>query len=91
MYVGASNAERGEQLRNLELLLAGYAIAIARHDVQEPVKDFPRAFADYLSMRFGWSAAAGPVAAIRDAAQDDEAAWQKFWTLVEEFRKSVTL
>lgn len=89
MYVGASNAERGTQLRNLEMLLGGYALAVQQHDLQEPVKDFPREFAAFLHKRFGWSAEAGPVAAIRDASQDDEDAWQKFWALTKEFRKSI--
>lgn len=89
MYVGASNSERGEQLRNLELLLHGYAIAVDSHGLSEPVQDFPKAFAEYLYKRFEWSASAGPVAAIKDAAKSDEDAWQMFWKLVKDFRNSL--
>jgi hypothetical protein len=89
MFVGASDVERGEQLRNLEMILNGYALAVHHHHLQEPVTDFPRQFATYLSDRFGWSAAAGPIAAVRDASSNDEEAWNTFWRLVSEFRASL--
>ena len=90
MYVGASNDQRGAQLRNLELILHGYAIALDRHQVRERVVDFPREFSKYLHTRFGWSAACGPVAAVRGAAESDEVAWEMFWQLVTDFRASVS-
>lgn len=89
MYVGGSDGERGEQLRNLELLLHGYSIALGYHQVQERVKDFPRAFSNYLHTRFGWSTACGPVAAVRDASETDDEAWEIFWRLVGEFQVSL--
>lgn len=85
MFVGASNADRGQQLKNIELLLNGYALAVKSHDLNQDI-DFPREFGAYLHERFGWSASAGPVAAVRDAAKSDDDAWQSFWVLVEEFR-----
>jgi len=88
MYVGSTDGQRDEQLRNLEMLLNGYSLALRGHRIQERVSDFPREFMNYLHGRFGWSTACGPVAAIREAAgQDDE--WEMFWRLVAEFRTAV--
>jgi hypothetical protein len=89
MFVGGEASNRGDQLWNLELLLHGYALAIQAHQIEEPVKDFPREFAGYLQHKYNWSVAAGPIAAIREAAPDDEEAWKMFWRLVEEYRKSL--
>jgi hypothetical protein len=36
MYVGLDASDRAGQLRNLELLLAGYAMALDRHGIVEP-------------------------------------------------------
>jgi hypothetical protein len=86
LYVGGDGSNRGAMLQRIELLLHGYALAIQQHRLDEPVKDFPREFAEYLRTQYDWSAAAGPVAAICDAAKDDREAWEMFWRLVREFR-----
>ena len=36
MYVGYSDRERGQQLRNLELFLVGYSVACELHGVDQP-------------------------------------------------------
>jgi len=90
MYVGSSDSQRGEQLRNLELLLHGYSMALGCHQIREPVSDFPREFSHYLRGRFGWSTACGPAAAVRDASDTDDEAWEMFWRLVAEFRASLS-
>ena len=89
MYVGEDDASRGNQLRNLELLLHGYALAVRLHGLDEPVKNLPHEFAEYLRAKHDWSAAAGPVAAIREASGSDEEAWEVFWTLLDEYRGSL--
>jgi hypothetical protein len=88
MYLG-SNAQ-GEQLRNLELLVSGYTLALQRHGIRERVADFSRDFAKYLHDRFDWGVSCGPVAAVRDASKNEEETWSTFWKLVQEFRTSLT-
>ena len=89
MYVGWSESERRLQLQNLEMFMAGYTVAVHVHGIDEPVKDFLREFSRYLWVKYEWSVSCGPIAAIRDACQSDEEAWEKFWTLVRDFRASL--
>jgi hypothetical protein len=88
MFVGGTDLERGAQLRELEVLLIGYGLAVQRHGLEEPGKDFVRRFARYLMERHGWSASCGPIAAIRANAGSDDEAWDLFWRLVDEFKRS---
>jgi hypothetical protein len=87
MYTGGQT--RRVQLQNIEQLLHGYAIALLNHDIDEPAKNFNREFGYYLERTRDWSTSCGPVAAVFDAIADDEAAWSKYWELVEEFRQSL--
>lgn len=89
MYVGGSNEERGEQLRNLDWLLNGYALAVEHHGIQDSPRDFPRQFAEFLHAKHGWSTASGPVAAIRSNTKSDMEAWEQFFINAEEFRRTL--
>jgi hypothetical protein len=89
MYVGHDESKRAMQLRNLELLMAGYWMALYNHNIKEPVLDFNREFAHYLYETRGWSASCGPVAAIREATKNQKEAWELFWQLIDEFRSTV--
>jgi hypothetical protein len=86
LYVGYSDAERGDQLLALETLIRGYAQAIHHHGIRDPGWDAYAAFPGYLQERFGWSMSCGPIAAIRSASAGDEDAWKRFWALLWEFR-----
>ena len=88
MYVGGDASHRVAQLQSLEMLLFGYSLAVRAHNIDEPVKDFPREFAEYLGRKYAWSAACGPIAAILEVAASDTEAWEMFWRLVKEFRAS---
>jgi hypothetical protein len=88
IYLGGDTKQRILQLQNLELLLAGYALALRAHNLDETVEDFVRDFGEYLRRTRGWSASCGPVAAIRDAVGSDSGAWELFWRLVKEYRAS---
>jgi hypothetical protein len=90
MFLGWSSAERGAQLRDLEILLMGYGHAIERHGIEEPGRTFLRSFSQFLHERYEWSKSLGPIAAIREHAKDDEQAWQLLWTLIREFRGTMT-
>jgi hypothetical protein len=89
MYVGLDPYHRLGQLRNLELLLHGYAHALSAYDLHEEVENFCAAFMQYLHETRGWETACGPTAAIRDAVENDDQAWEMFWSLVDEFREAV--
>src|SRR5262245_16586861 len=85
-YVGESNAERAKQLYNLDMLLARYGLALEQHGIEERVSSFHGEFGTYLRRRFAWSMSCGPIAAVRNASRDDDEAWERLWTLIEEFR-----
>jgi len=87
MYLGGSGPK--DLLIGLELFLSGYEAAISHHSVDDaPGKQFMREFGEYLSAKYDWSMSCGPIAAIRDAAANDEDAWKMFWKLVNEYRRS---
>jgi hypothetical protein len=86
-YLSAGELARGEQLRELAILLDGYALALHLHQIPAQIVDFRAAFAEFLAGDRGWDTRFGPYAAIRAHAASDDAAWSLFWTLIEEFRK----
>jgi hypothetical protein len=88
MYVGFSDEERGAQLLGLEMLIAGYSLAVYQHRLNDPGWLAYASFPDYLQERFDWSMSCGPIRAIRDACGTDHEAWNRFWDLLREFRAS---
>lgn len=88
MYVGWDESRRALQLQALVDLLNGYHLALRQHGIHEPVANFSREFGEYLWETREWSASRGPIAAIREAAKNDEEAWELLWSLVDEFRRS---
>jgi hypothetical protein len=87
MYAGGDTHRA--QLDDIEQLLNGYTLALGEHDLTEVATDFNKEFAAYLWRTREWSASCGPVAAVFDAVADDEASWNKYWELVEEFKRSL--
>jgi hypothetical protein len=84
--VGGSNDQRGKQLGNLEMLIAGYALAVYHHGLRDPGFDAYAGFPEFLRDRFGWSMSCGPIAAVRQVSLSDDDAWTRFWDLLWEFR-----
>lgn len=91
MYLGAEEAGRPQQLRNLEVMLYGYSEALHQHQLEEPGRDFVRGFGEYLRSRFGWSMSVGPVEAVLARAESDEEAWNSFWRLISDYRSRLTV
>lgn len=89
MFLGGEESQRGLQLRNLELVLSGYSLAVKRHHLQGRVVDFNQEFGAYLRRSRGWSASCGPVAAVLEASQSEQSAWDTYWELVHAFRAEV--
>ena len=92
MFVGMTSEDRGSQLRHIEMVLRGYGLAIDRHGIDEPGKDFLSAFDRYLREHRSWTAYSGigAIAAVQKHATSGEEAWKLFWELVDEFRDSLT-
>ena len=89
MYVGYDETKRALQLQGLEMLLAGYGMALYYHNIKEPGSSFNRKFGVYIEETKGWSMSCGPVAAILEAAKNEEGAWKLYWKMVDEFRSTV--
>src|SRR5262245_48093933 len=90
MFLGGADDRRDEQMRNLELVMSGYALALRVHRIDEKVADFQRDFSKYLYERYGWSMSCGPMAGILIATSNGDDAWRQLWLLVDEFRQSVS-
>lgn len=79
---------RGGSLRELEIMLWGYGVALQVHGVSEP---FPfgseRAFSDWLHDRFGWGTNLGWAHAIQENA-GDQAPLDFFFQLVDDYRNA---
>jgi hypothetical protein len=88
MYIGFDEHERGRQLDGLEMLIAGYSLAVQHHGLHDDGLESYAGFREYLRSRFGWSMSCGEMAAIRSAASNDAEAWDLFWKLLQEFRES---
>ena len=84
MYVGGSDQERDEQLRNLQWVLTGIEIAIA--ECRPAEGHFQRDFGDFLMEHYDCSANRGPICAIQDLAPNPDEAWDLFWRCVRQFR-----
>ena len=86
MYVGYGERERDKQLQGLEMLVAGYDLAVNHHGIRDAGLDAFARFPEYLRDRFGWSMSCGPIVAIRNVSTSPEDAWDLFWRLLWEFR-----
>jgi hypothetical protein len=89
MYVGGEASDRVGQLRDLQLLLHGYEIALSHHELDEQGAHFSRAFGRYLQERFDWSMSQGPIAAVINETSPEDA-WSTFWRLVHEFEAAAS-
>ncbi len=79
---------RRKSLIEIETMCHGYAMALHAHSIRESGKSFNRDFGDYLERRFGWSTCQGWACAIRDHSRSSSQAFDRFFVLLDEFRKS---
>ena len=87
MYVGGDEQDRSGQLASIETLLYGYSLAVELHGIDDPGRDFVKAFATYLHDRFGWSTALGPAVAVIDGTAHDSDPLERCWLLIDDFRQ----
>ena len=86
VYLGGTDADRGVQLRRLEMLLLGYSHALNQHGIEEPGLGLLHELGAYLRKHSGWSMASGVIEAVLRESSDTHHAWQVFWKAVWEFR-----
>jgi hypothetical protein len=84
MYLGPAAERPDRRLDALEQLISGFYWAIHSHQVRDRGFDEWASFHDRLADRFGWSMSKGPIQAIRHASSNDDEAWEKLWSLLEE-------
>ena len=85
MYLGG-DGDRGKQLEALGMLLTGYSLALRTHGVGQGDLAFLAKLEDFLRERTG--ARDGPwLDRLRETSTDDQAAWNRLWGLVSEFRE----
>lgn len=85
MYIGWN--DRTTQLQHLESIIHGYEQALQAHGTKEPGENFSRAFRSYLEETRNWDTTCGIAAAFIENSSNEEAAWERFWELVEELRR----
>lgn len=89
MYLRSPPADRFGQIRELEMLVAGYKTAVFQHDIPELVRDFSYDFGEFLYRSREWSASTGPFNAIACSSSTGEEAWELLWKCVAEFKASL--
>lgn len=88
MFVGEDAEHRREQLSNVELMMAGYEMALDVHGIEEPGRALSSGFMSYLRETRGWSASCGFLGAIREHSGNADEAWNMFWDLLDEYRRA---
>lgn len=76
---------RGRSLSHLESQCVGWEAALAAHGIADPGAGFSARFRDWLRETHGMSVARGWAEAIRRGAASDEEAWERFFTLLDQF------
>lgn len=81
---------RGRSLADLENQCIGWEGALQAHSIADPGAGFNARFRDWLRAERGLSTAGGWARAIRGGAAGDDEAWERFFTLLDDFRRGQT-
>jgi hypothetical protein len=82
MFVGEDYS-----LAALEHMLHGYSVALHAHGIEELGRDFNRRFSAFVYEKLDWSTSCGRADAIATNCVSAEAAFHRFFMLVDEFRQ----
>jgi uncharacterized protein (DUF433 family) len=81
---------RNKSLDEVEAACHWYAAALRTHGIEEFGSRFNERFRDYLYERFRWGMACGWARAIRDHSRSADAVFERFFSLLDEFKKCNT-
>src|ERR1041384_8103551 len=79
---------RRQSLVEIESILHGYSASLKSHRIRESGTEFNRRVSDYLEQRCGWSLCRGWACAIREHSSSSKRAFDRFFDLLDEFRKT---
>ncbi len=79
---------REKSLAELESQCTGWEAACSAHGIDEAGKGFNARFRHWLRAEHGMSVARGWAEAIRRDAASDEEAWERFFSLLQAFRRA---
>ena len=82
MFVGEDYS-----LARLEDMLHGYSVALHAHDIEDFGRDFNRRFSAFVHEKLDWSTSCGWADAIATNCVSSKAAFDRFFMLVDEFRR----
>lgn len=74
-----------DDIEALQLLFAGYAIALHLHAIDDDLGDFNARFSQWLRGRTGWSASRGWAVALRENASSEQPLLTAFLVLARQF------
>lgn len=78
---------RDWSLDELETICRAYSTALTAHDIKEFGTHFNEEFCEFLLHRYGWSMCQGWARGIRARFENDQAAFCRFFELLEKFRE----
>ena len=85
LYLGPRDASRRDQLLALQAVITGYTLALLQHGVGQADLGMVGELEDFLRERSGADRLSG-IDQLLATAPTDEAAWERVWSLIDEFR-----
>ena len=88
MYLGVGPPSYGTMLDRLESWIVGYSEAIRAHGISDVGVEFYEKFWVFLERQLGRSMSQGTIPTIRILSVNDEEAWETYWRLLDDFRRT---
>ncbi|HEY5452950.1 MAG TPA: hypothetical protein VIQ54_29555 [Polyangia bacterium] len=88
MYLGVGPPSYGTMLDRLETWIVGYSEAVRAHRITDVGVEFYERFWMFLERELGRSLSQGTIPTIRLLSVNDEEAWDAYWRLLDDFRRT---